>query len=223
LALAIKRAIDIVAASVVLILLLPVLGVIAALIWLESGSPIFYFSPRYGRDGSVFIMYKYRTMVRDAEKQLELLRALNRAHGRQIKIPDDPRVTRVGRLLRRTSLDELPNLLNVIRGEMSLIGPRPHTVQEYPIITADLRERLRMRPGISGLWQVTARNHPSEVVRASWDRRYTQNWSLALDLQIALRTVPALLRLQGGEVALPLPVDGLLDVVIEGENTGAPA
>src|SRR5579864_1583594 len=130
LALAVKRTIDVLAAGSTLLLLALLFTCLAIAVWIDSGRPIFYRSRRHGRNGRSFSMYKFRTMVPDAEQRLHELRHLNLAQGNQVKIPNDPRRTRLGRLLRRTSLDELPNLINVIKGEMSLIGPRPHSLME---------------------------------------------------------------------------------------------
>ena len=196
--LSMKRMADLLGAGILIALLLLVLTGLALAVWLDSGRPILYKSRRHGRGGSSFSMYKFRTMVPDAEQRLQQIRHLNLAQGNQVKILNDPRCTRVGRLLRRTSLDELPNLLNVIRGEMSLIGPRPHTLDEYPVVTPELLARLEMRPGITGLWQVMARNSTAEAVRAFYDRRYITTWSLWLDLRIALRTPVVVLGCNGG-------------------------
>lgn len=194
-----KRVLDVIGAVVVLGLGLLLMALLAFAIWVDSGLPILYRSRRHGRGGRAFTMCKFRTMVRGAEEQLPVVLHLNQAEGNQVKIAQDPRCTPVGRFLRRTSLDELPNVLNVIKGDMSLIGPRPHTFQEYPEMTPALLERLQMRPGMTGLWQVSARNNLAEAVRMRYDHQYLLRWSLWLDLCIALRTVPVVLRCNGGE------------------------
>lgn len=196
--LGVKRGLDLVGALLCLALLFLVLVVIAFGVWVDSGWPVFFISKRHGRRGRIFGMVKFRTMVRDAEARLAEVQHLNLAEGNQVKIVNDPRCTRIGRLLRRTSLDELPNLLNVIKGDMSLIGPRPHTLQEYPEATPELVSRLQMRPGITGLWQVMARNSTAEAIRAYYDRRYIAEWSLWLDVRVAVRTVAVVLRGRGG-------------------------
>ncbi|MGI8550300.1 MAG: sugar transferase, partial [Dehalococcoidia bacterium] len=127
LAVALKRAFDLIGGALCLILFTPILLIVALAICIDSRGPVIYKGRRFGRNGQIFVMYKFRTMVQDAEVRLADVIHLNRAVGNQVKIPDDPRCTRVGRFLRRTSIDELPNLINVVRGEMSLIGPRPHT------------------------------------------------------------------------------------------------
>jgi lipopolysaccharide/colanic/teichoic acid biosynthesis glycosyltransferase len=156
-------------------------------------------------------MLKFRTMVVDAEERLAEIAHLNVATG-MVKIPDDPRVTRVGRWLRRYSLDELPQLYNVLVGHMSLIGPRPHDVSEHVPTTADHHLRLAMRPGLTGLWQVTARSDPRLETRVHYDLEYVTGWSLLLDAKILARTIPAVMLAKGGriahELALHNPLSG---------------
>lgn len=200
--LAIKRVADLLIAMVSLVLLLPLLGLIALAILVDSGRPILFRAERIGRGGRRFKMYKFRTMTPDAAARLPQLQHLNVAEG-MVKIPNDPRVTPVGRWLRRFSLDEFPQLWNVIRGDMSLIGPRPHDPREVQQTDEVFHTRFAMRPGLTGLWQVRARNHPSLSLRVYYDLRYVAEWSLLLDLWIACLTVPVVLRGQGGDVQVP--------------------
>jgi exopolysaccharide biosynthesis polyprenyl glycosylphosphotransferase len=189
LALFLKRIVDIVFSSVALILLSPILLAIAVAIKLDSSGPIFYFSERIGKKGHVFRCTKFRTMVRDAEKRRAELMNMNERDGILFKISNDPRITRLGHFLRRYSLDELPQFLNVLCGDMSIVGPRPpigSEVQEYQL--SDLR-RLDVTPGITGLWQVNARKDPSFDNYISLDVAYINNWSLWLDVKIIVRTI----------------------------------
>ena len=189
LALLLKRMFDIVFSSLALILLSPILLAIAVAIKLDSSGPIFYFSERIGRKGRVFRCTKFRTMVRDAENRRADVMHLNERDGILFKISNDPRVTRLGRFLRKYSLDELPQFFNVMRGDMSVVGPRPpieSEVREYRL--KDLH-RLDVTPGITGLWQVRARQDPSFDNYVSLDVAYIDNWSVWLDLKIILRTI----------------------------------
>jgi exopolysaccharide biosynthesis polyprenyl glycosylphosphotransferase len=189
LALLLKRMFDIVFSSLALILLSPILLAIAVSIKLDSSGPIFYFSERIGRKGRVFRCTKFRTMVRDAENRRADVMHLNERDRILFKISNDPRVTRLGRFLRKYSLDELPQFFNVMRGDMSVVGPRPpieSEVREYRL--KDLR-RLDVTPGITGLWQVRARQDPSFDNYVSLDVAYIDNWSVWLDLKIILRTI----------------------------------
>src|SRR5205823_5914482 len=151
--LGLKRTIDIVMAVALLVLLAPLMLLAVVAIRLESPGPVFYDRVRVGKDGRPFVMYKLRTMTADAEQRLADLQHLNHGGPHMIKIADDPRVTRVGKLLRATSIDELPQLLNVLKGEMSLVGPRPQTPNEVALYTGEQRLRLVVKPGITGLWQ----------------------------------------------------------------------
>jgi lipopolysaccharide/colanic/teichoic acid biosynthesis glycosyltransferase len=170
--------------------------VIAAAIRLTSPGPVLFRQQRIGRDGRPFSMLKFRTMVVGADALKAQLRARNQASG-LFKVVDDPRVTRLGRLLRRTSLDELPQLLNVLRGEMSLVGPRPLIAEEDGTIAGWHRRRLSVRPGMSGVWQVmgSARVPLSEMVEL--DNLYVLSWSPWLDLKILLRTAAFVLARKG--------------------------
>lgn len=197
--LALKRGIDVVLAVALLMVLSPLLALLAIAIWVESGSPVIFRCRRLGRDGRVFTMYKFRTMAPGAERALEALGFRNLAQG-MVKIADDPRVTGLGRLLRRSSLDELPQLWNVALGDMSLVGPRPHQLGEISAADDVHLRRLRMRPGLTGLWQVNARSNPSLAIRVRYDLEYIARWSLLLDLQIVVKTIPAIFRGDGGRI-----------------------
>lgn len=184
-----KRLLDIILAAAGLLMLSPLLLVVALAVKLDSKGPIFFKAKRVGRYGEVFLMYKFRTMCIDAESRLNQLSHLNQGGPYMIKIPNDPRVTRMGRILRRTSIDELPQLLNVLRGEMSLVGPRPQSPGEVALYTPLQRCRLEMPPGITGLWQVTSRHVPDFDEWIHQDLTYITHWSLALDVEILFRTV----------------------------------
>jgi exopolysaccharide biosynthesis polyprenyl glycosylphosphotransferase len=192
-----KRALDLAGAMGALILMAPVLLLIAILIRLDSPGPALYAAPRAGRKGRPFLCYKFRTMVRDAEALKEGLRELNQRQGPFFKITSDPRITRVGRLLRRYSLDELPQLLNVLKGEMSLVGPRPHPLDDFSGYAIEHLPRLDVIPGMTGLWQVTARRDPSFQAGMNLDIEYIHRWSLGMDLRILLKTAAVVLRGSG--------------------------
>jgi exopolysaccharide biosynthesis polyprenyl glycosylphosphotransferase len=188
-----KRAFDLVAATIGLLLIAPIMSVIALAIRLDSKGPVLFRQVRVGRDGRHFSIYKFRTMVVDAEARKDDLRALNEAGAGLFKITDDPRVTRVGKLLRGTSLDELPQIFNVIRGEMSLVGPRPLVVDEDAQVLGLDRSRLHLTPGMTGPWQVLGTRVPMQEM-VGIDYLYVANWSLWLDVKILLRTVHHVLR-----------------------------
>jgi exopolysaccharide biosynthesis polyprenyl glycosylphosphotransferase len=190
--LALKRVIDIVGATVGLVVLSPVLLVTALTIRLRDGSPILFRQVRVGLHGRAFTIYKFRTMVVDAERRLEEVRYLNEREGVTFKASDDPRMTDVGRWLRKTSIDELPQLWNVLTGTMSLVGPRPPLPDEVAEYDVWHRRRLSMKPGITGLWQVEARHEPSFDRWVEHDLVYIDGWSIWLDLKILLKTIPAL-------------------------------
>jgi exopolysaccharide biosynthesis polyprenyl glycosylphosphotransferase len=185
---AFKRAFDLVVAGLGLIVVGPVIGVIALAVKLDSKGPLFFRQVRVGRDGTHFRIFKFRSMVTDAEALKEELRSLNEAGDGLFKISDDPRVTRIGGLLRRTSLDELPQIFNVLRGEMSLVGPRPLVVDEDAQVIGLDRGRLHLTPGMTGPWQVLASRVPLQEM-VGIDYLYVSNWSLWLDLKIILRTI----------------------------------
>jgi exopolysaccharide biosynthesis polyprenyl glycosylphosphotransferase len=189
----VKRAIDIVGATIGLILVSPVLLATAIAIRLGEGGPVLFSQTRIGLHGRPFTIYKFRTMIVDAEERLAEVMHLNERSGVAFKATDDPRTTRLGRWLRKTSIDELPQLWNVLAGTMSLVGPRPplpHEVAEYDIWH---RRRLSMKPGITGLWQVEARHEPDFDRWVEHDLLYIDGWSIWLDLKILARTLPALL------------------------------
>ena len=192
-ALLIKRGIDIVGAMVGLVLGAPLLALIGVAIRLDSPGPIVFRQTRVGAAGKTFDMYKFRSMHEGAEAELEQLRELNEADGPIFKIRDDPRLTRVGRFLRRTSLDELPQLWNVLRGEMSLVGPRPPLPAEVIHYMEWHKKRLEVRPGMTALWQVSGRSTLSFDEGVLLDIYYIENWSLWLDFKILLRTIPQVL------------------------------
>jgi exopolysaccharide biosynthesis polyprenyl glycosylphosphotransferase len=193
--LAIKRAIDITGGLLALVILSPVLLAAAIAVRLSGPGPIIFAQSRYGLNRRPFRMYKFRTMVADAEAIQPLLEHRNEAGGPVFKISNDPRITPVGRFLRKLSIDELPQLINVLRGEMSLVGPRPLPARDVQRFTESaLMRRFSVRPGLTGLWQVSGR---SELDFGRWialDLRYIDQWSLGLDLRILLKTVPVVLR-----------------------------
>jgi len=192
-ALLIKRGIDVVGAVVGLVLGAPLLALIGVAIRLDSPGPIVFRQTRVGTAGKTFEMYKFRSMREGAEAELEQLRELNEADGPIFKIRDDPRLTRVGRFLRRTSLDELPQFWNVLRGEMSLVGPRPPLPAEVTRYMEWHKKRLEVRPGMTALWQVSGRSTLSFDEGVLLDIYYIENWSLWLDFKILLRTIPQVL------------------------------
>lgn len=186
----VKRFLDVVGASAGLILGAPLLGLIALAIRLDSRGPIIFRQTRIGADGRQFEMYKFRSMYQGAEQKMEELRDLSEVDGPIFKMKDDPRVTPVGRILRRTSLDELPQLWNVLRGDMSLVGPRPPLPCEVSEYMEWHKKRLEVRPGLTGLWQVSGRSLVSFDEQCLLDIYYIENWSPWLDFQILLRTIP---------------------------------
>jgi exopolysaccharide biosynthesis polyprenyl glycosylphosphotransferase len=195
--LVIKRTIDVFLSSIAIILALPMCLLIALAIKLESRGPVLYCAPRVGKKGRKFTFCKFRTMSVDADQQKERLRKLNQRSGPFFKITDDPRITRVGFWLRKFSLDELPQLWNVLKGDMSMVGPRPHPLDDYAQYRLEDLRRLDVLPGITGLWQVSARKDPSFERNLALDLEYIENWSPLQDFKILLRTVPAVLRAQG--------------------------
>lgn len=188
-----KRAVDIVAAILALIVLAPLMVVIAVIIRRDSEGPAFFRQQRVGRDGQLFTMYKFRSMVTTAEQELAHLVPLNEGAGPLFKMKDDPRVTRCGRWLRKYSLDELPQFLNVLRGEMSLVGPRPPLPGEVEGYESDARRRLLIKPGITGLWQVNGRSNLDWDESVRLDLYYVENWSLTGDIMILWRTAKVVL------------------------------
>ncbi len=192
-----KRAFDLAGASFLLLVLGPLMALIALAIKLDSRGPVLFRQTRVGRDGMLFRICKFRTMVDDAESLKEELRVLNEAAGGLFKISDDPRITRVGRLLRKTSLDELPQLFNVVRGDMSLVGPRPLVRDEDELVTGLDRRRLSLTPGMTGHWQILGSSRVPLPEMVKIDYLYVAGWSLWTDLKILLRTVPYMLRRRG--------------------------
>lgn len=193
-----KRALDIGGSAIGLVALLPILAVVAVAIRAADGGPVFFRQPRAGLGGRPFTIWKFRTMERDAEHRRSDLRAANEVSGgASFKMSDDPRVTRIGSFLRATSIDELPQLWNVLRGEMSLVGPRPHPFDDLEGYKRWQFRRLSVKPGLTGLWQVEARDEPDFDRWIEKDLTYIDGWSLWLDLQIIVRTIPAVLRKTG--------------------------
>lgn len=194
----VKRSLDVILAGGGLIVLAPLFLVIAALIKITSRGPVFFAQERYGYHRRRFNILKFRSMVANAPELMQQLEAKNEADGPIFKIKNDPRITRVGRFLRTTSLDELPQLWNVLRGDMSLVGPRPMSVRDVSRFSdAQLMRRFSVRPGITGLWQVSGRSSLSFEKWIALDFRYIDEWSLGLDLKILARTVPAVLKRSG--------------------------
>lgn len=192
-----KRVVDVLGAAGALILLAPMMTVIGIAIRLDSPGPVLYAAPRAGRKGRPFRCYKFRTMVLNADNLKNALRTQNQREGPFFKMRDDPRVTRIGRFLRRFSLDELPQLLNVLKGEMSLVGPRPHPLDDVRSYRIEHLPRLDVTPGMTGLWQVTSRRDPSFQTGMKLDIEYIHRWSLAMDFRILLKTAGAVLRGSG--------------------------
>ena len=184
-----KRGLDIIFSCLLFLLLSPFLLVIAIAIKLESHGPVFYASERIGKKGRVFRCYKFRTMVCDAEKRRTEIMHMNERDGVLFKITNDPRITRLGRFLRKYSLDELPQFINVVRGDMSVVGPRPPIASEVMEYKPSHLRRLDVTPGITGLWQVQGRQDPSFDSYISLDVTYIENWSLWLDIKIIVRTI----------------------------------
>ena len=189
----VKRLVDFVGSAIAIVLLSPILLLVSFLIKLDSDGPVLFRQERVGLHGRTFNVIKFRSMCADAEDQLEELLDQNEISGQAFKLTGDPRITRVGRFLRRTSLDELPQFLNVFRGEMSLVGPRPPLPREVADYDVWHRRRLSMKPGITGLWQVGARHSPEFDHWVEQDLEYIDTWSLWLDFKIMAKTVPAVL------------------------------
>ena len=192
-----KRALDILVATVALIPIALITPVLVALIKLDSPGPAFFFQERVGRDGRRFKMVKFRSMKTDAEQQLAALKAQNDGAGLLFKMKDDPRVTRVGKVLRKLSLDELPQFWNVLTGDMSVVGPRPPLPSEVTAYDGTVFRRLYIKPGITGLWQVSGRSDLSWDESVRLDLRYVENWSVMNDLQIMWRTAKVMIQPKG--------------------------
>jgi lipopolysaccharide/colanic/teichoic acid biosynthesis glycosyltransferase len=189
-----KRAMDIAMAIAGLIVLTPMFAVIGAVMVATEGRPVFFRQVRVGLQGRPFTIVKFRTMVPDAEARYAEVVALSDTQGAAFKMTNDPRITKLGAFLRKTSIDELPQLWNVLRGEMSIVGPRPAPPREVAEYDIWHRRRLSMKPGITGLWQVEARLDESFDRRAALDLRYIDGWSVWLDMKIIARTIPAMLQ-----------------------------
>jgi exopolysaccharide biosynthesis polyprenyl glycosylphosphotransferase len=193
----IKRTIDMSFAAITLLLAIPLLAFIALVIKLDSPGPVLFPQERVGKNGRRFTIYKFRSMVEGAEGQKAALEVLNEADGPLFKIKDDPRRTRLGKWLRKWSLDELPQLYNILRGDMSLVGPRPPIPTEVAQYKEWHKRRLEVSPGLTGLWQVSGRSGLTFDEMALLDIYYIENWSLGLDAKILIQTVPKVLFGQG--------------------------
>jgi exopolysaccharide biosynthesis polyprenyl glycosylphosphotransferase len=191
-----KRSFDLFCGSLMMLAAAPAMAVIALAIRLDSSGPVFFRQTRVGRDGRHFRIYKFRSMTADAEDRKAELRTHNEADG-LFKIADDPRITRIGRILRKTSLDELAQLLNVLRGDMSLVGPRPLVVDEDRLISGSDRSRLQLTPGMTGHWQIAGSSRIPMHEMVKIDYLYVAGWSLWADIKILLRTVPYMLARRG--------------------------
>lgn len=193
----IKRFLDVLISGAGLIVLFPLFLIIAFLIKLDSPGPVFYISRRCGKKGKIFNFYKFRSMINDADRVKELLKDKSEVDGPIFKIRQDPRITKLGRFLRKYSLDELPQLINVLKGDMSLVGTRPFPVEESERIENKYISRLNIKPGITGLAQINGRSDLPFRRWVRWDNWYINNWSLGLDLKILWWTMPAILKGKG--------------------------
>ena len=193
----VKRIMDLLLSAIGVFVLWPFLLAIALAVKLESAGPVIYASLRAGKKGQKFVCYKFRTMIDGADGLKDFLRQFNERQDPFFKIVDDPRVTRLGRFLRKYSLDELPQLWNVLKGDMSLVGPRPHPLDDCARYRPEDHRRLEVKPGMTGLWQVTARRDPSFETCMILDLEYMKRWSLLLDYKILLWTIPAVLSGEG--------------------------
>lgn len=194
---ALKRMLDVAGSGLGLLALSPLLLTVAALIKITSPGPVFFKQKRVGADEKVFLCYKFRSMRQDAEKLQAELEARNEADGAVFKMKEDPRITKVGKFIRRWSIDELPQLINVLVGEMSLVGPRPLPIRDFEKMTERHKMRLAAIPGVSGYWQISGRSNLSFEDMIRLDLYYIENWSLSLDIKIILKTVRAVLRHEG--------------------------
>jgi exopolysaccharide biosynthesis polyprenyl glycosylphosphotransferase len=194
----IKRVFDFVITASAMPIILPLMAVVAAAIRWESHGPVFFIQERVGLRKHLFPMYKFRSMYIDAEEKLKEIEHLNEADGPIFKISRDPRVTRVGRFIRKTSIDELPQLFNVLKGDMSLVGPRPMSIRDVDHFDKGIqRKRFSMKPGITCIWQISGRSNLTFDQWLAMDLEYINNWSLYLDLKILLKTIPAVLTRRG--------------------------
>ena len=192
-----KRVGDVATAATLLLIFLVPLVIVALVIWFEDRGPIFYYQVRVGRDGRHFRFYKFRSMVQNADAIKAQLEAQNEADGPIFKMKNDPRITRIGRIIRRYSVDELPQLLNVLRGDMSLIGPRPHLPREVALYTERQHDRLKVQPGLLCLREVLGRSNMTFEQWVELDLLYIQYRSFQTDMRILLRTIPAILKAEG--------------------------
>jgi lipopolysaccharide/colanic/teichoic acid biosynthesis glycosyltransferase len=183
-----KRLLDLVGASIAIAVFSPIMALAAIAIKIEDRGDITYTAKRAGRRGTFFEMYKFRSMVPNADQMKHAMAAQNERSGPLFKMSNDPRITRVGRIIRETSIDELPQLFNVLKGDMSLVGPRPALPEEEEAFDDELRERFKVRPGITGLWQVEARSNAAFNAYRRLDLHYVENWNLGLDIRILLAT-----------------------------------
>lgn len=192
-----KRAFDLLVALIGLTLLVPLIPVIVALIKLDSPGRVLFSQKRVGRNGRLFTCYKFRSMVEDAESMKSELAEFNEASGAAFKIRQDPRITEIGAFLRKSSLDEMPQLLNVLKGDMSIVGPRPQIPAEVALYAAWHRRRLEVQPGITCLWQISGRSHVGFDEWMRLDVEYVRRRSMKLDMWILLRTLPAVIARKG--------------------------
>lgn len=195
-----KRLFDIFGSAIaILVFLLPML-IIGAMVKAQDGGPVFYNSKRVGRGGAIFTMFKFRTMIVGAEKQLDKLLNNNETNGKTFKMKDDPRITKIGKFLRKTSLDELPQLFNVFLGSMSFVGPRPALPREVALYSQDIEyQRLLVKQGITCVWQVSGRSLTTFEEQMEMDKEYVNRRSLFLDCSLLLKTFPAVLSKKGAE------------------------
>ena len=195
-----KRGLDIIGGVIGSLITITLTPFIALAIFIDDPGPIFFKQKRVGRNGRLFNIYKFRSMCKDAEAKKAQLEKENEAKGIMFKMENDPRITNVGRFLRKTSLDEFPQFFNILKGDMSLVGTRPPTVDEYEKYDPHYKRRLSMKPGLTGLWQVSGRSDITdfdEVVRL--DLRYIDNWSMSMDIKILLKTFGAVVSSKGAK------------------------
>ena len=192
-----KRVMDWTLTVAIVILTAPITILAALAIKIDSKGPILYRGWRVGRKGRKFLCYKFRTMEDNADSRKDSLRHMNERNGATFKIVNDPRITRVGRFLRKFSIDELPQVINVLKGDMSIVGPRPHPLDDFERYNLQHLRRLDVTPGLTGLWQVTARSDPSFEKNVLLDLEYIENWNIFLDIKILIKTVPEVLRGSG--------------------------
>lgn len=216
----VKRAIDIRGSLVGLIIIIPVIAIVAIPLKLESPGPLSFKQKRVGLNGCVFEIYKLRSMYKDAEKRKSKLMAKNEMYGLMFKMSDDPRITKVGKFIRKTSIDELTQFWNVLCGDMSLVGTRPPTIDEYAHYESHRKRRLSMKPGITGMWQVSGRSGVQDFEDvARLDTQYTDNWSLKLDFEILFKTVAVVFMQDGGKMTLTI-VGGRRSIMMPSELNG---